>query len=106
MRIAFVAVSLFFIGSGLPACIAAANRQPGSENQAALDESLITHVRNGEADEVRELLKNGADPTAANDIGWTALHYAARHQHLEIMNTLIDSGADVNRKDRHGRTPL
>lgn len=36
----------------------------------------------------------------------TPLHWAARHGHLEVVETLIANGADVNAVDVFGRTPL
>jgi ankyrin repeat protein/HEAT repeat protein len=77
-----------------------------ADESARLSESLIDAVRTGDADTVRQLLASGADPNAANDMGWTALHYAARGRRLEIMQALVAGGADVNRQDQFGRTPL
>ncbi len=36
----------------------------------------------------------------------TPLHWAAQHGHVEVVQTLIDNGADVNAQDVFGRTPL
>lgn len=36
----------------------------------------------------------------------TPLHWAAQHGHVEVVQTLIDNGADVNARDVFGRTPL
>mgnify|MGYP002525244923 FL=1 len=36
----------------------------------------------------------------------TLLHYAPRHFHREIIELLIDNGADVNAKSTHNGTPL
>jgi ankyrin repeat protein/HEAT repeat protein len=77
-----------------------------ADESTRLGESLIDAVRTGDADTVRQLLASGADPNAANDMGWTALHCAARGHHLEIMRALVAGGADVNRQDQFGRTPL
>jgi len=38
--------------------------------------------------------------------GRAALHMAAYSGHREIVERLLDGGADVNRRDRAGRTPL
>jgi ankyrin repeat protein len=37
---------------------------------------------------------------------WTPLHRAAVAGHTEAAEVLIGKGADVNAKDKQGRTPL
>ncbi len=38
------------------------------------------------------LLLFGADPTIPNKNGFTSLHVAARHGHIDIVNLLINKG--------------
>lgn len=38
--------------------------------------------------------------------GWTALHSAARQGHIDIINMLLEHGANPAIKDKNGRTPL
>ena len=57
-------------------------------------------------DAVRLLLDLGADVTAANRAGQTALHGAASMWEDGVIQLLIDHGADVNAEDQRGRTPL
>jgi hypothetical protein len=57
------------------------------------------------------LLSHGADPNArttddAYDAGQTPLHRAAYAGHADIVELLIEKGADVNRRDTRGRSPL
>jgi len=67
---------------------------------------MIATKRNHE-DIVGALLKAGADPTLTRELGSTALHIAtfdARNQ--QIVEMLIEHGADVNAKSTHVGTPL
>jgi ankyrin repeat protein len=56
---------------------------------------------------VRELLARGADPSSANDRGWTPLHQAGYGNDAELARLLLDAGA---RTDVYGHgeggTPL
>jgi ankyrin repeat protein len=56
---------------------------------------------------VRELLARGADPSSANDRGWTPLHQAGYGNDSELARLLLDAGA---RTDPYGHgeggTPL
>jgi len=46
------------------------------------------------------------DASAANDEGITALHNAICAGHMEIVQTLVEYGVDVNVVDLDGWTPL
>ena len=67
------------------------------QNEGQFDESLslplLRSAYDGNADEVRSLLRQGADPNAANE-GWRALHYAAFAGHLDVCKALIEGGAN------------
>jgi ankyrin repeat protein len=50
-----------------------------------------------------------ADPTVVNttnDSGFTPLHFAASNIYLEVVELLVNSGADTNAKTNFGWTPL
>lgn len=47
-------------------------------------------------DSVRLLLKEGANPNASQEGGWTALHAAAQNGDREIVELLLANGADLN----------
>jgi ankyrin repeat protein len=60
---------------------------------------------------VRDLIVLGAnlDWQIAGDIleeGWTPLYWAIKYGRIEIVQMLIDAGADVNAKDDSDSTPL
>lgn len=40
------------------------------------------------------------------EFGYTALHHAARHNHVNIATWLLENGADVNSRNNYGFTPL
>ena len=55
---------------------------------------------------VRLLLDHGANVSATNRGGQTALHGAAAMWEDQVIQLLVDRGADVNVEDKRGRTPL
>jgi ankyrin repeat protein len=60
-------------------------------------------------DMIREIAKYiciPADVNLANDLGATALHYAAYNGNYEIVEYLLQQGVDANVKDKGGYTPL
>ena len=38
--------------------------------------------------------------------GWTALHFAAKHNQSEVVKLLVAKGADVNERNKDGEVPL
>src|SRR3954453_11504989 len=65
---------------------------------------LMYAVLYGEADDVRLLLEAGAEPNARNEVGATALMWAA--DDLDKTRLLLRAGADPNARSDDGRTPL
>ena len=62
---------------------------------------------NGEhPDEIQQLLALGADINIQNYKGKTGLHYAAKAGFLNVINLLIENGADLDALDNDGETPL
>ena len=56
----------------------------------------------GDAEEVRTLLRQGADVNAAQADGMTALHWAAQTNRPEIAEVLLYAGASVKVTTRLG----
>ena len=56
---------------------------------------------------VELLIKNGANVRVCEpEQQWTALHFAAREGHSDIVKLLLENGAEVDAKDSFGNTPL
>jgi|ThiBio_1000_plan_1041568.scaffolds.fasta_scaffold06313_4 ankyrin repeat protein len=68
------------------------------------DEKLFEAARRGDLNEVRDALRQGADPTARAERGHTPLHAAALEGHAEVVGLLIDAGADVNARTSGTKT--
>eukprot|EP01046_Picozoa_sp_COSAG06_P043845 COSAG06_NODE_5810_length_3261_cov_21.125000_1_plen_349_part_00 len=78
---------------------------------AGLDEKLGAAALQGDAAGVREWLEAGADPNARNARnGGTAMHHAAAGgksvEVLEVLEVLLGAGAEVDKLDEDGETPL
>ena len=57
-------------------------------------------------EEILRLLELGADINVRNYKGKTGLHYAAKAGFLNVINLLIEKGADLDATDKNGETPL
>ncbi|WP_413289177.1 ankyrin repeat domain-containing protein [Bdellovibrio sp. HCB337] len=73
--------------------------------------ALIPACERGHVDVVKELLKTKIDINHVNKLGWTGLMEAivlsdGGPKHQEIVQLLVDAGADLNIPDRDGVTPL
>lgn len=72
--------------------------------------TALMHVRRGymsdEAEVVRALVAAGAEVSATDEEGRTALMLAAEAGSTEGVKALIGAGSSVNAKDKHGRTAL
>jgi ankyrin repeat protein len=55
----------------------------------------------------RTLLARGADINAADRVGNTCTHVAARFGHYQLVATLVAAGADINRRsNKDGALPI
>ncbi|GGX38659.1 ankyrin repeat domain-containing protein [Saccharospirillum salsuginis] len=69
-------------------------------------ETLFWAVENSDVDIVNLLLEHGFSPNIRGGKNRRPIHIAARSGRPEIIETLIDHGADINSSDRNGDTVL
>ncbi|KAF2651686.1 ankyrin, partial [Lophiostoma macrostomum CBS 122681] len=60
----------------------------------------------GSTESAKKLLEAGADPNVFEHDGWSALHWAARNGHLDVLKLLLSYGARTEVRDSRGHTPL
>ncbi len=73
---------------------------------AAADTRLPDAAQHKDAQAIRALLAQRADPNAAQVDGATALHWAASNDDLAAAQALVRAGAQVKSTNRYGVTPL
>jgi ankyrin repeat protein len=67
---------------------------------------LLLAIRNGDMEEVNDLLNEGVDVNAKDFKGYSALPVAAFNNNMEMVRLLLDKGVDVNGKGYKGCTAL
>ena len=78
---------------------------PEPVNLSALQPALYDAAKAGDTDTVRNLLEQGVNPQAPNAL-IPPLNIAADNGHLEIVQLLLDHGADIAVLDLRGYSPL
>jgi ankyrin repeat protein len=76
---------------------------------AADDEAtgrLVAAVERGNAVQAIAVLRQGADPDAADRSGWTGLHLAADRGDLSLARAFLEAGARPDLRSRARGTPL
>ncbi len=63
-------------------------------------------VSDGDIEQVKKLIEDGADINAQNDLGRTPIYYAIERNHIDLVKLLISKNADVNAKDLYDNTSL
>ena len=72
---------------------------------------LLTACEQGNLAEVEKLLKPSllgkkTDVNQTNEVGWTALHIAAKYNQLPVLEKLFACGGNIHAKAEYGRQPL
>lgn len=74
---------------------------------ASPEEMLRLAAATGDTGAVRMvLLESAVNINAADESGWTALHWAAFCGHAETAAELVRKGANMRTRDKGGYTPL
>jgi prolyl 4-hydroxylase len=77
---------------------------PGSEHQVNLVSQFHTAVHEGQLQTVSDLLLTNKELVLDTDKnGWTALQFAVRAGHLELVKLLFKNGAELNHRTNAGK---
>jgi len=68
--------------------------------------TLIDAAQNNDIEAAYSLIREGADVTAVQADGATALHWAAHWNEIELANRLLQAGAEVNARNELGVAPI
>ena len=77
-------------------------------NEGDEEEQLHSAAQDGDLPKVKELIEKGYSLNRFDDVSKTPLHCAVEGDHLDVVQYLIQSGADVNahEESKIGNTPL
>ena len=67
---------------------------------------VVDAVKSGDRAALRALLAQRTDVNAAEADGTTALHYAIQRDDAEMVDLLIEAGADAKAANRYGIAPM
>lgn len=73
---------------------------------AATEDTLTGTDKGDPLDAIKLFVQAGADVNAGNDLGFTAIHYAAQTGRDRIVEFLAAKGANLDVKNKAGKTPL
>jgi ankyrin repeat protein len=73
---------------------------------AASEDDVVGASKGDPLDAMKLFVQAGADVNAANDLGFTAMHYAAQGGRNRLVEFLAASGAKLDLKNKAGKTPL
>ncbi len=75
-------------------------------NQKKASFPLVTAAAKGDLAEVKSYIKKGENINQKNLARWTALAYAVKYDHFEVVKYLVDNGANIDETVNTGETPL
>jgi len=101
----FTVIALLSFTPGLAEPGLSQNSAQNPENRR-LDHQLMITAKAGDTEGLRHILLAGAEASAADPDGTTALHWAVRGNVQEIVESLLTAGANPEVANRYGVTPL
>ncbi|XP_024871481.1 uncharacterized protein LOC112454357 isoform X3 [Temnothorax curvispinosus] len=69
-------------------------------------EKMIAALEEGNLENLKNCLKNGADINARSINSWATLHFAAKGSSPEVIKFILDQNLSVDVKDINGQSPL
>ena len=73
---------------------------PEDDDELHLPE-LVYWASLGDAEQVEQLLLDGADPNQSDDDGYSALQAAAENDHLDVVKLLVSKGARIDHRAQY-----
>lgn len=77
-----------------------------NEHWNLLHRSLVSVSLTPKPEIISKLINSGVDVNTRDCYGNTPLHYAARLKNLELMEILLNAGAEIDPVNKDGLTPL
>lgn len=68
--------------------------------------NILELVKTGNAAQIESALLSGENPNAADEVGYSCLHWDCQEGNVAVVELLIRWGADVNLPDNEGYRPL
>lgn len=68
--------------------------------------NFLKAISEGKLAKVKEVIQAGVSPDGENPEAWTPLMVAVENEQLEIIDFLLGAGANINKPDQFGQTPL
>jgi ankyrin repeat protein len=77
-----------------------------SVDNVAHNKAFLGAVREGDIEQVRDMLNRGMNPNVLSSNGWNAATYAASSGNAKLLILLVRRGVQVNKPDKDGWTPI
>lgn len=71
-----------------------------------MEEDILAYAMAGKLKDIIRLLGEGYDPNYQNDDGWTALMWASKRGHIDVVTTLLEFDADPDIINNDNKTAL